>query len=49
MFTIDLIYFTITVAKRDAHPDINKIERDNHVAKMMKEVEEKRYEYMRFM
>jgi hypothetical protein len=49
LFTINFIYFTITIAKRDTNRDMKKIEHNNHVARMMKEVEEKRYEYMRYM
>jgi uncharacterized protein (TIGR02413 family) len=47
MFTINFIFFTVTIARREKNEE--QIQRDYHVANMMRKVQEQREEYTRFL
>jgi uncharacterized protein (TIGR02413 family) len=47
MLTINLIFFTVTISR--SKKSLEQRMRDEHVARMMREVEERRYNYTRFL
>jgi hypothetical protein len=49
MFTLHFIFFKVTVIFHQKKINREKIERDIWVAQQMKDIEEKRYEYLRLM